>query len=231
MNVSVYIDDIEQTCEYKGLRFPGRFAVLAWMSEELRELTSKAEFDWALRHLDPVIQTTTGGEAYVLPDDFADNFTRGADTNGDFWCCKLDDGTNEKPIEYMSPVQYFSLDIRAAANGRPRSYTILTAANGQRELRLYPPPDANGTTGYYQVDGLYKPTSWTLDDQSQIPPFPANNQVLKYAVLRRIDPMYHAPYLEAIGLLMMSAAQQRRAQLVPVLGLYGRNQSTLMRTV
>ena len=226
--VSEFLDDIEQTLQQRGIRSPGRFVLLDHAKNELQELQAKAPWDWGLTHLDPAIATQTGLQSYALPENFAENFERYGGEKGDDYCCKLDDGSNENVLPYVSPVAFFSQNIRAASNGRPTKYTVMTSGNGGRELLLYPKPDANGSTGYYTVDGLYRPV-WNLAEQAQMQVVPGNSPIIKYAVLRRIDPKnYQSQYVEALSYLMFNAAQQRQGQLVPAIGKSSWNPNTMM---
>ena len=194
--------------------------LLALMSEELRELTGMEAWDWAMVHLDPVVQTVTGTHTYDLPDNFPENFVRYGGDSGESWVCKLDDASNESLLTYKPPTEFYSQNLRALSNGRPESYTIVTSAAGRRQIRLAPPPDANGTSNY-TIDGLYIPTDWTLDEESQIPPIPGNSAILKHAVLRRLDTKFETSYQTSYSILMMRAAQQRRAQFTPMRNKYG----------
>ena len=227
--VKTYLDEIEQIAQARGIRLPDRAILLLWLGSELAELTSRAEFDWSYRHVDPAVSTITGTRAYALPSDFGDNFARNAGDSGDQWCCLIDDGTNETLADYLSPVQFRSKNLRGTGNGRPSEYTVMTTPSGAREIWLYPTPDANGSTGFYTVDGLYQPTEWTITERDGLPSIPGNNPVLKYALLRRIDPATYEPkYVDAYTDLMYRAAVNRRAQMVPVLGTGNYNENTLM---
>lgn len=232
MRVDTLLDDIEQQLQHGGVRSPGRFVLLDWMSNELADLVSKAPFDWSLQHLDPAVATIAGRKEYALPENFPENFVAAGGLKGDQYVCKLDDGTNENPIDYVAPAQYFSENIRATSNGTPSKYTIMSAASGGKQILLYPPPDANGSVGYYTIDGLYQPTDWILSEREQIPPVPGNSRILEYAVLRRLIPEpYGAQYGEALNILMLRAAQQRRAQAMPVIhGKGSWDPNTMMRS-
>lgn len=222
------MDEVEQIAQMRGLKVPDRAVMLSWLSLDLAELTSRAQFDWSYRHLDPAVRTVTGTRSCALPKDFGENFARSAGDQGDKWCCLLDDGTNETLIDYVSPVQFRSNNLRGTTNGRPTEYTVMTVPNGVRELWLYPTPDANGSVGYYEVDGLYQPTEWTITDRDGLPMIPGNNPALRYALLRRIDPAtYEGKYADAVIDLMYHAALNRRNQFVPVQGR-GYNENTLM---
>lgn len=236
MKVKQLLDDIEQLTQLQATRQTpvDRFLLLDWLSMELNELVGKAEWDWAMQRVTPVIVTKTGVSSYILPEDFPENFVRfgrdqsGTD-NGQGWACMLDDGSNETPLEYVSPASFFTQNLRAASNGRPTMYTILSNPRAEKELHLHQPPDSN-SSNHYQIDGLYIPTDWTLDEEYDLPPVPAHSQILKYAVLRRVNPERWGPlYGEAFRDLVMRAANQRRSQVVPVKGRYNQDVYTLMR--
>lgn len=221
MKVELLLDDVEQLTQDGLTRTVpvARPMLLSWLSAELNELTGREEWDWAMRHLDPLVSTTTARRTYQLPENFPDNFVRHAGDRGEKWCCKLDNGSNEVPLAYESPVQFYSTNLRAESNGTPSKYTVVSAATGGRQIVLSPPPDANGSTGFYTIDGLYIPTDWGLHDEDDLPPMPGNSMVLKYAVLRRLDRQTYEPmYREALALLALRSARQRGAQFVPRYG-------------
>lgn len=190
--------------------------IKSMLSAELQEITAKVDLDCLHVHLDPMISTAEGVREYVLPDNFPENFARGAGTSGDQYCCKLGDGSTDAVMTYKNPVQFYSQSLTGQTNGRPSTYTIAASQSGARKIVLSPPPDANGSTGYYTISGLYKPTDWELDDLSSVPPIPNNAQVLKYGVLRRVDPQsYEGKYQEAVSELKLSNAKSRPTTIVP----------------
>jgi hypothetical protein len=206
MNVEEIITEISLETGEKD-----RAKLLKFLSAELNYLTGKAEWDWAMVRLDPIISAIVGQREYNLPNNFGLNFVRYGGAAGQEWCCLLDDGTNESILHYISPAQFFSKDLRGEANGRPQRFTILSTPNGQRQLHLSPAPDS----ATFTIDGLYIPTDWKIEERSQLPPIPGNSEVLKLGVMRRLDPNREPAYSFAVNLLMLREAQGRRSQLVP----------------
>jgi len=237
MKVSALLDSVELTCKnVLGKQAPNRFEMLKWMSEDLNQLTSKCPADWFLVHLDPAVMTKEGVRDYDLPHNFPDNFVRHAGQRffqylvwgGDKWCCLLDDGTNSMQINYEAPMQFYSRNLRGESNSRPIVYTITSQLSGDKRLSLSPPPDANGTVGYYTVNGLYLPTDWHLTYETDLPPIPENCVILSYYLLARLAPnVYEAKAADAYESMMFNAASNRVAQFVPVLGRSGRDEYTL----
>ena len=232
--IKAQLDEIGQIAEGQGIRLPDRKVLLDWMSSEVNELSFRVQADYFMVHLDPVLGTTTGTRAYRLPANFPANFVRHAGQRygrlaptlgSDTWCCKLDDATNESLLDYESPTQFYSRNLRAEANGKPIVYTVVSTPNGAKDLLLSPPPDAST----YTVDGLYIPTDWKLKEVDAMPPFPNNSAILRYAVLRRLAPQYEAMFQEARMDLVLKAAQNRAAQFIPFLGRTNRNENTAMR--
>ena len=212
MIVREILDDIEQVLQFKGVASPGRPILTQWLSQELNELTGVADWDWAQVWLDPAVTTVDGTNEYSLPANFPENFLRGAGADGDSYCCKVSTSTKEEILDYRSPVQFHSLVFVGASEGQPTDYTVLTTSSGDRKIKLFPTPDAA-----YNVSGLYVPTDWALTEQDAVPPVPGNCAVLKAGVMRRIDGGMEPRYQQAKAELMLRAAQNRRAQVVPVL--------------
>ena len=216
MNVSEMLDDIEQVIAADGYAAKNRWLLLAWMSAELSELSGKADWDWNLAYLDPAVMTITGVSHYMLPANFGSNFSRYASDDGGDYACKLDDNSSQGILKYESPKQFFSHDFTSVSNGRPSSYSVMSTDSGRKEIWIYPPPDANGSVGYYLISGLYPQTDWHLDEMGGLPAIPGNSAVLKYGVLRRLNRTIYGPlYEEALSRLLVSEAQNKRAQLVP----------------
>lgn len=211
MNTNEFLDDIRDECEVANIQMlHDRFTVLGWASAELNRLSHEFHSDCFLIHLDPIVNMVVGTRYYDLPRDFGSNFAPGAG-DGDKFCCKLDDGTNESLIDYISPAQFYSKNLRAEANGKPTKYTIVSSVNGVRQVGLSPPPDDT-----YTLDGLYKPTNWKLETMDALPPIPGNSAILKYAVLRRISPeRWNEDYILAKQNLALEFAQSKIVRMVP----------------
>ena len=218
MLVSKFLDDIQQTATWllapAEIR-PDRRRLLAWMSSELNELSGKIpDADWWLIWLEPAIRTDTGVREYDLPESFPANFAK-LDTER--FACNLDDGASEANLKYRRITEYYDQNLRGQTNGRPESYSILMRPDGRRQLLLSPPPDANGSVGYYEVDGLYNP-GWDLHDEDELPGIPNNLAVLKYGVLRRISPDLEPKFQEAYAYLLMEIARNRKIRISPNYG-------------
>lgn len=228
MLVSKYIDDIQQSPAYILMPAevrPDRRKLLAWMSSELNELAGQLpDADWFQVWLEPAISTSEGEREYDLPEDFPANFVR---LDNDRWACNLDTGTCESNLRYRSLREYYDQNLRAQSNGKPESYTIKTRSDGRRQLVLSPPPDGNSGSGY-TIDGLYCPTDWTLSDEDEIPPIPNSLSILKWGVLRRINPELEPKYREAYSSLLLEVARNRKIRLSPNYGAYS-NQYARMR--
>ena len=233
MNLKLQLDEVEQICLDQGKSKPDRFTLMKWMASELQELTTKLlNVDWFLKKM-TAIPCVVGTRTYALPSDFPANFIPHAAQRfyqpllltGDKYCCIMNDGSKDGLIEYESQAQFYSRNLYGEPNGRPSVYTITYNSDGSKNIVLSVPPDSTS----YTVSGLYEPTSWTVTDETQIPTFPANSPVLKYGVMRRLIPAFQQLYQDALGQLMLMAAQDRPTQFVPVLGRSGLNEYTLMR--
>ena len=214
MLVREMLVEIEMTLDQAGAEKPDRATLLKYMSADLNEITGLVEWDWAVIYLDPVIRTETGTASYTLPEDFPDQFIRYSGEDGDRYCCKLYDGSTETLLTYKSPAQFFGLSLSSATNSKPADYTLVSTSAGRRQIRFNPPPDANGDTGYYEIQGAYIPTDWKLADDRNLPPIPGNSAVLKYGVLRRFDSRTFTPlFQEAKAILMLRAAKARPSKI------------------
>lgn len=219
------LDEIEQESRYlaAGVVLPDRLTLLEWMSSGLNSLSGKMhDADCFAIHLNPVIGTTEGTREYDLPDNFGSNFAR-MTTGEDDFCCMLDNGTNESALHYKSPAQFYGQNLKAESNSTPSAYTVMSKDDGHRKLVLSPPPDDNSDANY-TIGGLYQPTDWKLSEESALPPLPNNCSILKYAVLKTINPNLEANYKEEMAYLILGLAQQRRAVIYPHMGDYGINQ-------
>lgn len=211
MKVKKLLDDIEQSPAYRSMPRelrPDRQMLLSWMSVELGELTSKIpDSDIFAIRLEPAIVTVDGLREYSLPKDFGTNFMR---KDADTWSVMIDDGTTESQLAYKIPTEFYAQNLRGESDGVPSCYTIVTTQRARRELVLSPPPD-----GEYTIDGLYIPTDWDFQDEDDLPPLPANNPILKYAVMRRMSADFEPKYAESWAQLMMELAKSRKTQIKP----------------
>lgn len=211
MKVKRLLDDIEQSPSYRSMPRelrPDRQMLLSWLSVELGELTSKIpDADIFAVRLEPAIVTLAGIREYSMPKDFGVNFLR---KDAETWAVMIDDGTTESQLPYKIPTEFYSQNLRAESNGVPACYTIVTTQRARRELVLSPPPD-----GEYQIDGLYIPADWDFQDEDDLPPLPANNPILKYAVMRRLSADFEPKYGESWAQLMMELARSRKTQFKP----------------
>ena len=222
MRVREILSTVEQQVQDRLTRkIPvDHFVLLDWLGHEINAISGMGEFDFLLRRLDPMILTSLGRREYTLPEDFPENFARGGDDLDSDFMCKLNTGSAESFLTYKEPAQFFSRTIEDEAVGKPADYTILTRDDGARILYLGPPPDSNSDANY-TINGLYQPTSWTLNDEDQVPPIPGNAAILRYALLRRIQPengMWAQEYERQRGALLLRAARSRISQMVPHLG-------------
>ena len=220
------LNEIEQTCNQRGAEPPDRGILLKWMSADVNYLSGECRADWFHMFLNPMIRTTSGTREYDLPENFPANFVPWAgsiadDLSGDgneLFCCKLSDGTNERIMTFESPVRFYSRNLTAESNGLPNVYTIASRPTGRRFLLTSPPPDANGSVGYYSIGGLYEPTDWKIKEEQALPPIPGNLRILKAALLKRIfpgDQSVVTDYQEAYAAMMLSAAQSKSVRMYP----------------
>jgi hypothetical protein len=194
--------------------------------EELEYLSGEFQWDWAATPIRPAIRTQASKREYVLPVNFGLNFARGADSRGAAFTVTLSDTTSEAPITYETPAKFYSRNIVGESDSRPSFYTIRSdGLSGRRIMVLSSPPDANGSVGYYNINGLYVPMVWELNDHEQMLPVPGNSSLLKHRVLMRayetLDPRLHQFHdLEsrrALSSLLMAQARSRRTRLMPKL--------------
>jgi len=194
--------------------------------EELEYLSGEFQWDWAATPIRPAIRTQTSKREYPLPRDFGLNFSRGADSSGEVFTVTLSDTSSEVPIAYESPARFYSRNLLGESNSRPSVYTIRTdTIGGMRIMVLSSPPDANGDTGFYEINGLYVPTEWKLSDYEQMLPVPGNSALLKHRVLARayekINPDLMGFHLgqatRALSILLMAQARSRRTRIMPKL--------------
>lgn len=220
MNISIILDAVEQQVQDRATRRSpvDRMILLAWLEQELNTLAGMYEFDFLVKRVDPLILTTTGKRNYPLPEDFPENFIQGGDDGHRL--CKINDGSREAFLDYKPPAEYFSRTIEDEPNAKPKDYTIMTQAGGAKEIFLGPPPDSNSDLNY-TIIGLYRPTHWTLDKQDEIPPIPANAAVLRFALLRRIqpeNPLWHQEYERHLRHLVFRASASKKHLMQPMMG-------------
>lgn len=227
MTVEEFLDEIEQKGPYYvggKVPIPDRFTLLEWMSSELNTLSSKLpDGDCFYIYLTPMIETVESTRTYDLPDEFPMNFAKLTPGDDDF-CCMLNDGTNDTPLHYKSPAQFYGKNLDAESNSTPSEYTIVTQSpRGNRAIVLSPPPDSNSAADY-TIGGLYHPTNWKLTEESALPPLPNNCAILKWGVLKTLNPNLESNYKEEMAYLILRLAQQRRSVMYPHMGDYGINQ-------
>lgn len=226
MRVSQYIEILN-----RSLRDPKTDALpvdedelIAILSTEVMYLSGEFDWDWAGSPIRPAIRTKLAKRDYALPTDFGLNFARGADGGGEIFTVTLDDGNGEAPLEYRTPARFYSLNLSAESNSRPNLYTITTGQlNGKRMLQLSPPPDANGSTGFYSVNGFYVPTDWAFEDEDFMLPVPGNSPILHHRVLAEVyrtrDPNLQRFHLgeanRARMTLLMQQARGRDTRIAP----------------
>jgi len=226
MRVSQYIEILNRSLrDPKTNSLPvDEQELLGFLSTEVMYLSGEFDWDWAASTLRPAIRTKLGKRTYSLPIDFGLNFAKGADDGGGqgtrsrIFTITLNDLNGETPLEYRSPARFYSLNLTAESNARPNIYTIRTSPlDGKRLLDLSPPPDSNGDTGYYEVNGLYVPVNWSFEDEDLMLPIPGNSAILHHRVLAKVyelrDPNLHAFHMReadrARRTLMMQQARGR----------------------
>lgn len=226
MRVKQYLENLNRSLrDPKTKQLPvDSQELIGLLSEELEILSGEFQWDWAASPIRPVIRTTVGKREYPLPVDFGLNFARGADRSGEAFVVTLSDTNSETLFSYESPARFYSRNLLAESNNRPSVYTIRTdPMQGRRLLVMSSPPDSNGDTGYYEVNGLYVPTTWHFDDDDQILPVPGNSALLKHRVLARVyekrDKGLHAFHDQmarrALSSLLMQQARSRRTRIAP----------------
>jgi hypothetical protein len=224
MNTQEWIDDIEDELRTAGIKVNWeRWDLLNWASAELNKLSQEFTADCLMVYLDPIVVTASGTRQYDLPANFGTNFAEAAGDQGEGFCCMLNDGSSDSRLEYVTATRLFSRDLTSSSSSRPGTYTIISSANGRKQIWLDPVPNAA-----YDIKGLYKPTDWDLKTMDDIPSLPANSPIIKYSVLRRLDPnRWNADYVLARNNLLMEFARGRIVKFMPNNGGY-RNSATLM---
>ena len=215
MKVRRLIEQIERRAQHKLTRSvpENHYEIRLLMSESLNDLAGYGEFDFLKVVAEPLIQTETSVRAYDLPEEFPMNFCSYVDpiTGESSYACKIDDGSSGSSIPYEAPERFHSRDLSSESDSRPDRYTILTLPNGGRQIVLSPPPDSTG----YVIQGTYVPNEWKLDDDDELPVLPNNFAVLRYDVLRQIDPdniKHEQRWIQAFTNLMIQHAQQSPGQ-------------------
>lgn len=204
MTVRELIELIEIETNARGAKVPDRMRLLMLINSVLNDIAGEEDWEWMVRRGAPIVSTNTGVRSYQLPKDFGLNFVRYKDG----FNCMISDTSSESQLTYKPQNDFYSLDLVAESNGLPSAYTIATRPDGRRELVLSPPPDANGSTGYYAINGVYQPADWTLLTQDDLPPIPNGCGVLRYGVLRKLDPAYNGEYTNEIRKLYNRTAKQ-----------------------
>lgn len=228
MRVKQYIEILN-----RSLRDPQTNAVpvdpqelLELLSTEVMYLSGEFDWDWAGSTLRPAIRTKTSKRTYTLPIDFGLNFARGADGGGRdrIFTITLNDTNGETPLEYRTPARFYSLNLTAESDSRPNIYTIRSGPlDGRRLLDLSPPPDSNGDTGYYEINGFYVPTDWAFEDEDYMLPVPGNSPILYHRVLAKVyeqrDTNLHRFHINeatrAKSSLLMQQARGRDSRIAP----------------
>lgn len=210
------------------------------LAQEVSLLAEEFDWDWAGSSLRPAIRTKTGERTYALPSDFGFNFARGGDTSGEIFTVTLDNTTSETPLQYLSTARFYSRDITGESNGAPTTYTIRTDyQSGRRQMVLSPPPDANGSVGYYHINGLYVPGDWHFADTDYMLPVPGSSNLLFHRILAEVyrprDDRLHRFHVaasnRAISKLILAQARGRRHRVMPKLSRRNsnRNANSLIR--
>lgn len=134
-------------------RIPDRNELLILMVHEINSVIEKEQWNWAISHLRPLIQTQTGVREYLLPEDFASNFLVGA-KDGFERSVFLSDGSVDSDLIFEPPATFFSRTREGASNSKPTHYTVLDRS-GRKEIQLDPAPDSNSGS-HYTIAGAYK---------------------------------------------------------------------------
>ncbi len=210
------------------------------LSDEVAILSQESDWDWAGSALRPALRTKTGERTYALPPDFGFNFVRGGDQGGELFTVTLDNTTSETPLSFLSTARFYSRDLVGEGNGTPTSYTITTEhVSGRRQIVLSPPPDANGSVGHYNVNGLYVPSSWKFEDTDYVIPVPGSSNLLHHRVLAEVyrprDDRLHRFHVaaanRAMSSMVLAQALGRRHRIMPKLSRRNsnRNANSLIR--
>jgi hypothetical protein len=225
MTINEFIDDIIDECRTAGIKTDfDRFDLLNWASAELNKISGEYDADCFYTYSEPIASLVVGTRNYDLPANFPMNFAKAAGDQGDKFCCMYDDATSETPLDYMTNTRFYSMNLSGESNGTPSKYTIISSPNGRKQISLSPPPDAAN-----ELNGLYKPTDWDLKTMDDVPSLPANSHLLKYAVLRRINPeRWNQDYAKERSTLLMELASSRKVTFVPNFSGH-RHSYTLMR--
>jgi hypothetical protein len=212
MTIQEMLDNIEDMLRVAGIKQTwDRFDLLSWTSAELNKLSSEIDHDVFYVNLDPIVYTVKDARNYDLPNNFGVNFAPNAEDNGGGFCCLINNGTNQSLLAFQSATRFFSKDFKSESASIPSIYTIVTSSNGKKQISLSPKPDAS-----YEISGLYKPTDWSLVTMDGNSPVPANAAVLKYSVLKEINPKrWEGDYIQARSAFLMELARGRKSKLTP----------------
>jgi len=242
MTVREYIERIERSLRdpvTKELPLPSA-ELIDVLSDEVAVLSGEFDWDWAGSPLRPAIRTQTGKRIYPLPVDFGFNFVRGGDQGGEIFTVTLDNTTSETPLQYLSTARFYSRNLVGESNGTSTLYTIRTEiASGRRQMVLSPPPDANGSVGFYHINGLYVPSDWKFEDSDYVLPVPGNSNLLLHRVLAEVyrprDDRLHRFHVaaanRAMSKLILQQARGRHHRFAPKLSRRNsnRNSNSLIR--
>jgi len=200
MKVRKLIEQIERRAQHKLTRnvVEDHYRILLLLSETLNDLSSEEEFDFLKVSLEPLIQTEPDGRSYALPENFPENFIRyhSPDTGEVAHACKLDDGSSSGSLTYEKPEVFYRRDLSGETSSRPSAYTIVTEPDGSRSLIVSPPAD----TTDYEIQGTYIPNDWALTEDDDLPVIPNNYALLRYGVLKELEPenqLHELHYREA----------------------------------
>lgn len=209
------------------MTYPDRPTIQQFLTFELQHLSSLEEWDFLCVHANPLVMTQTGTREYRLPQNFGTNFIRAAEdeftgySEDVYYMCKLDDGQTESFLRYKSPARFFGRNLRGEQNSRPTDYTISVTRGGGSEIHLAPKPDANGSVGYYLIRGVYIPTDWEINDETEVPPLPGNNTYLMNRILATVfqntdlQALYDQKADRDLAALYMIYARNRRVRMRP----------------
>ena len=232
MLIRAYLDRLEGQVRDPLTRLPfaDRWNLLSILSQEVRLLSGKYQWDWALSALRPIIKTSTGNRDYTLPENFGFNFARGVeDTDGHQFTVTISDGNSETPLEYVDPGAFYGMNLTAESNATPTKYTLRNSTSGRRILALSPPPDSNSDS-HYTINGLYSPTDWVFENHDILMPIPGGTDLLEHRILAQVFEsrdtdryvIHQNLAREAEGSLLLTQAKSKRPRLSPRMSPYKR---------
>ena len=228
MVVREFLDEAEQLLTaVASAPTPDRVLMLSWINNELSDVLSQEDWDWATVRLSPIVAVSGNRRVFNLPDDFNGNFVKYSGLNGDYWACKLISSAQEFFLTYEAPAQFIGRNLSATSTGRPSHYTVLSRPDGILQVTVDPLPDAA-----YSLTGLYVPTR-KIKDPDEIAPTPGNNMVLLYGLMTRVFSnlmldknlervasqqlaYYSRERQRAFAALLMQQSRSRMVQAIPV---------------